>query len=267
MTMAEWHGVNYAIMRVLNQFVGRSFLLDHAAHDLTKDSFSNAPMTALIWYSWWARNQDRRRTGIVAGVLATVLTTLLCYKLQALLPEHLRPLHDPGLKLRISQSINPDVFSRGAAFPSEHATLLFGLAATIWLTDRRLGSLAAAFASCCMIARVYLGFLFPSDVIAGAMLGVLAVGLVQAPWLLERMEKVAPRTERSSALAAALAFYGCFETGRLFEDYRYVAAGIVSAARSHVSHQPHHPARPLSIGIEPAMAPSFSPSRQQDGPR
>ncbi len=230
------HVVNYAIVQGLNRFVGRWYLLDHAAHDLTKESFSNALMTALIWYCWFATRDGQRHARMVAGVLATVAIVLFCYKLQALLPNHLRPLNDPDLVFRVPRSVNPAVFSHGLAFPSEHATLLFGLAMTAWLTDRRIGVLAAAFASCCVLARVYLGFVFPTDVVAGAMLGVLAAGLAQLPWLLDRAEAARRWGMQRPAFFAALSFYLCFEIGRLFEDYRYVAAGVVAAARAHAGH-------------------------------
>ena len=45
------HGIDYGITRALNRLSGRYFLLDHVAHDLTKEAFSNLPMMALIWFA------------------------------------------------------------------------------------------------------------------------------------------------------------------------------------------------------------------------
>jgi undecaprenyl-diphosphatase len=122
------------------------------------------------------------------------------------------------------------------AFPSEHAALMFGLASTVWLADRRLGAIGFALACCLVTARVYLGFVFPTDIVTGAMLGVLAAGLAQAPMALGGAGRIVRWGEWRQGAFAALSFYVCFGISRLFEDYRYVAAGVMHLLRSHLRH-------------------------------
>jgi undecaprenyl-diphosphatase len=69
-----------------------------------------------------------------------------------------------------------------SSFPSDHAVLFFGLAMGIAMISRPLGYVAflhAAIVDC--IPRVYLGFHHPTDIIAGALIGVAGT------WLFARL--------------------------------------------------------------------------------
>lgn len=60
------------------------------------------------------------------------------------------------------------------SFPSDHAALAFAFAATLLMIDRRLGILTMVCALCIAIARVFAGVHYLSDVIAGAIIGILS---------------------------------------------------------------------------------------------
>jgi membrane-associated phospholipid phosphatase len=62
------------------------------------------------------------------------------------------------------------------SFPSAHATASFAVATAMTRVDP-LGALAFALAFALAIGRPYLGMHYPSDVLAGAILGV-AIGLI-----------------------------------------------------------------------------------------
>lgn len=236
LSLPGMHGFDTTIMRALNRLTGRWPLLDHVAHDMTKESFSTLPMTALVFYAWSngigsgrarsreARTDDRAR--IIAGMLACIVAIVLCFVLQAAFPDHPRPLHDPALQFRPPPSINPGAFGPNMAFPAEHAALMFALAATVAGVDLPLGVLGLLLAFVLSLVRVYLGFIYPSDVITGAMIGVLLAGLAQGRPALRAVRPLEAWSTAHPASFLALSFYVCFGIVRLFEDERYIAAGI-----------------------------------------
>jgi membrane-associated phospholipid phosphatase len=64
------------------------------------------------------------------------------------------------------------------AFPSGHAATVIGLAAAVWLIDRRLGMLAAVYALLVSWARIAMGCHHFSDAVASAILGIYGAHLV-----------------------------------------------------------------------------------------
>lgn len=68
------------------------------------------------------------------------------------------------------------------SFPSDHATVAGGVAVGLLLTNRRWGTVAVVLAIVMAFTRVYVGAHYPSDVVAGLVLGgaVAAVGAVVA---------------------------------------------------------------------------------------
>jgi undecaprenyl-diphosphatase len=57
------------------------------------------------------------------------------------------------------------------SFPSDHATIAGGVAAGLFLLNRRLGLVTLLAAAVMAFARVYVGAHYPGDVVAGLLLG------------------------------------------------------------------------------------------------
>lgn len=64
-----------------------------------------------------------------------------------------------------------------SSFPSGHASFFFALATVVYLYNKKLGAWFLAAAVLISLARVYVGVHYPSDVLAGAIIGIL-VGLL-----------------------------------------------------------------------------------------
>ena len=79
---------------------------------------------------------------------------------------------DPTITLLVEKSAD------SPAFPSGHATAAFALAYGLFLWDRRVGTVALVVAVAVGIGRVAVGVHYPSDIIGGALLGILASWLV-----------------------------------------------------------------------------------------
>lgn len=71
------------------------------------------------------------------------------------------------------------VSTNSASFPSSHTYIAFAIATSLFLYGhRRLGSFLFALAICVAIGRIGSGLHYPSDVIGGALLGIVSGFLV-----------------------------------------------------------------------------------------
>lgn len=89
--------------------------------------------------------------------------------------ERIRPCGDPDFFFHVRLLV--DHCSTGFSFVSNHAANHFGLATFFFLTTRPLlkkwASIAFVWAGLVALAQVYVGIHYPSDILAGALLGVL----------------------------------------------------------------------------------------------
>ena len=234
-SLLKQRGFDYAILHFLNRPAQRSWLLDASISDLNMLMFSSLPIMALVWYVWFSDEDVRRRSVILAGVVLSIGMGTVSRTLQLLLPTHQRPDFDAVLDFRVPFAFSTRSLSHWSSFPSDHAAVAFALATIVFLMNRRAGRVAYAFAVSVTLVRVYAGYHCPTDVIGGAMLGILgsalAVQLSSVGWV-QRMANVPPRR---AAAFYAVCFYVCFGVTTLFDDYRDVGTQWRAAAL-HLVH-------------------------------
>lgn len=115
------------------------------------------------------------------------------------------------------------------SFPSDNAVLFFTLAAGLFFASRRVGVilfLYAAFVVC--LPRMYLGVHWPTDILAGAALGV-GLGWLGAR---ERVRRAISRPvlawlDREPGWFCAGLFLLTYQVASLFSDSRDVACFAV----------------------------------------
>ena len=116
------------------------------------------------------------RSDVGITVLFTVVFAgiLVGFILQPLF-AHVRP-YDAGIGVSAVMGVSRTSYS----FPSFHATVSFAAATVIaMIAGRRWGTWAFVGAVLISLSRVYLGVEWPSDIIIGALVGVL-IGVVSA---------------------------------------------------------------------------------------
>jgi undecaprenyl-diphosphatase len=223
----DLHRFDYAILHSINSLARRSSLFDYAVRSLERDMFSNLLLVTLVWYVWFKRQEVEARAGILVGVLAAFASGIVSRGLQLALPMHLRPLHDPALHFKVPLFVDPQSLNHWSSFPSDHAAVLFGLSMVMFLTDRRVGWVAMACATVLNVGRMYLGFHYPSDILAGAMLGILMVSATYGLRHSKQITRILVASTEHQAIFYAACFYIMFGLVTLFADVRDLASGLL----------------------------------------
>ena len=157
-----------AIVRFLNSGVGNVALFDWLMNVLVSDYFVPVTGSLVLIALWMTGPHDTRplnqvTTMIAAGGIgaANAVTTIINGMV-----ERPRPFVDNDLTLLFYSPTDP-------SFPSNTASVGFALATAVFLRHRRLGGALYALAFCWAFARVYAGVHYPTDVLAGAVIGVM----------------------------------------------------------------------------------------------
>ncbi len=164
--------LDVAVTQAINSLAGKSALIDFL---MVWVSAIGVPVLVLTVAGQWWRKGDRPHTRhvlIAAGF--SFLLGLALNQLILLFAHRMRP-YDAGIShLLIAHSADP-------SFPSDHATATVAIAATFLLHGmRRTGVCFLAAAVLVMVSRVYIGTHYASDVLGGALTGVVGVLLVRA---------------------------------------------------------------------------------------
>jgi len=229
------NSVDLAAMHWLSQFTAMSAPFNQIVHYISGSNlFKGLPIIGMLWYFWFRDadpKSDTRRI-IVGTLIGCVIAVLIARIANNIGPYQPRPFANAvlayhefiGLPVPESQALY--IWS---SFPSDHATLFFSLATGIFLISRRAGCLLYLYVLVFIaLPRVYLGLHYPSDIVAGAILGIACAALAARGSARKLYEA------RSMALLArypaafqTVLFIASTEIGVLFGDVRLLVEGIV----------------------------------------
>jgi undecaprenyl-diphosphatase len=137
-----------------------------------------------------------RRAAVAAG-LSAGLALLVAHFLAAAI-DRARPFVDhPSAHNFLAHASDP-------GFPSDHATGAFAIAFALVLRDRLVGIVALMLAFVLAVGRVALGVHYPSDVFAGAVLGLVGALVLWIPALRERVDRLADALGRLPITTSAV---------------------------------------------------------------
>jgi undecaprenyl-diphosphatase len=169
--------IDRALTLYANQFAGRSIYLDRFVFDILDTSLLNSGVVlAAYWWLWFETDENgvfARRRSVVVALLAVIVVASAAWLLKNLLPFRLPPLGNPGFGLRLPFGVDPNSLNSFSSFPSGHAMLYFALSVPLWMRSRWLGAAATIWillAIC--LPLLFLGYHWPSDIVAGATVGV-----------------------------------------------------------------------------------------------
>ena len=175
------NSIDHSGYHLLNQFAGNHFIIDHVMSFVAE--YSLELYIVLFIVSWFAqpKKEIKRRHALVvmgfAGILGLVVNVLVSHIWFR--PRPFTVLTDGTFTQLIPHSAD-------ASFPSDHTTGSFGFAAGSWGTEERWVSISfTVLAILNGIARVYAGVHWPTDVIAGMLIGIVSGRIMWkfSPWL------------------------------------------------------------------------------------
>ena len=112
----------------------------------------------------------KKRVMVIFAVLAGFIARIIVKPLIVLLLARERPYESlENVSLLLPVSINDSLES----FPSGHAIFFFAISTVIYNFDKKLGIIFFTASILMGIARIFVGVHFPSDILAGAILGIL----------------------------------------------------------------------------------------------
>jgi undecaprenyl-diphosphatase len=231
--MTVFERLDRSLLLYFNGPAGHSSLLDSVVFNAADSTILQGGIfVALYWWLWFDRGPHRR--DVTIGLVGGIVAVLVSRALQVGLPFHARPLQTPDLSIHLPIGINPGTLNTFSSFPSDHAVLFFALSLPLWTRSRALGTAAMVWTLLIIcLPRIYLGYHWPSDVIAGAIVG-LGLMLVLRPLI-----SATGLPERVLRLEAAYPapFYAAFclvtlELAVMFYDLRHFALNAVHVAKS-----------------------------------
>ena len=219
-------GLDVAIYRALNGLCGTSHTLDRLVYH--SEPLRGVLFMGIFGLLWFRQDkaQTRTRETLILTIPAVVLALVLNRTISTLLPFRARPMYALGA--------NPPSFTwvydleNWSSFPSDNATYLFAIAACLWLVSRPWGTFFGAFSAFAVLGRVYLGIHYPSDILAGALLGVASALIVNHAVMHRRLAAPLLAFEpRTPSYFYGVLLFVLAEVVTGFQNTRRVAVAVV----------------------------------------
>lgn len=262
-------GWDRGVVLYLNQFAARSVVFDEIMYDLADATILQGGLyMAYFWWQWFRQDGGQRaivirRQAVLLSIAGAIIAVIVSRTLQVMLPFHLRPLHTASLNFVLPLGVNPQTLNTWNSLPSDHAAIYFAMATAVWFQSRPLGYAAMAWSLIFgLIPRIYLGYHYPSDIVAGIICGILLMALIWRVTPQDRLLGPVVALEQSHRLSFyAVGFLLTYELAILFFDLRHLVRDGFDVARVAVGWHPSaHLAGPIdggqtAAGVLPVPAP------------
>jgi len=223
-----------SLLLAINGFADHSYLFDKSVVLLLDmDFLKGGFFFVFLWWLWFSDSEDplQQRIGVIRIAMGVFMALVVARAMQVLLPGRVRPIHEATLPLVIPYTGSRDTIEHWSSFPSDHAVVFFALGTAIWLRYRWLGFFAFAWVTIfACLPRVYAGLHYPSDILGGAIIGIIMMCLAdRAP--LPRMARapidwVLSWERRQPRIFYCTAVLVTFELMMMFNDVRIIGRAV-----------------------------------------
>ena len=183
------------------------------------------PLVLVICWYWFKKTpqQHVNRQKLVETVIVSLLAIFIVRLLALKLPFRERPFLNHEL---IAHIPDPHVLRTWSSFPSDHAVMSFALAASLFRISPVVGTLAFLHAGVLIcLPRLALGLHYPTDMIGGAIVGILIVVISSRIKAREKLTKYVLIIENERAeIFYVFSFILLYEITEIFDSLRGLAA-------------------------------------------
>ena len=170
-TLLDWDA---EVVLWLNQWAGRYEWLDAVEKLVVSDYFIPVGISLCILGMWFVGRDPQARDRNQRAVLRALLAIGFANLTVLILNQHYfreRPFLEHELTLLFYQPTD-------SSFPANPAAVAFAMAASMWQSSRKLGLIIYGLAVLWGASRVFAGVFYPTDIAAGALIGIVISHLV-----------------------------------------------------------------------------------------
>lgn len=213
-----------------NGFARQSVFFDKFVMQLLfLDTVRLLPLIACFVLIWFSDTGKITRRWILSEALAGGALALLISRLiQNFGPSRPRPLYAEHLDFVLPFGAREGVLRDWSSFPSDTSALTFALVYGIYRASKPWGIVCFiwSFVIVCL-PRIYAGYHYPSDIIAGALIGVAATAMVGwSSTAISLRERYYDGLRLPAGFGYAFLFVVLYQIATMFQDVRIASRGF-----------------------------------------
>ena len=231
---------DFEILNYVNQFSRHSDVFTQLMVMFNGSSvLKGGVLATVIWWAWF-KGEERHslvRERIISTLFGCVVAIALGRALAWALPLRKRPVLEEGLSSLLSYGEKSSSLGTLSSFPSDHAVFFFSLAVGLYFVNRRAGVFAIFYSILFIsIPRISLGLHYPTDIIAGAILGT-AVALIANIYLVKNkyIHKITDLSYSKPALFYPLFLLFTSQIADMFDGTRDMMRGMYRLIQSIIN--------------------------------